>query len=210
MRGIRFDSYGETMKPPHRKTLAQARESIARETILNAAQLAARERGFAVTLAEITTGAGVSNSTLYRYYPAGREAVIERLVIACVDTASQLADAVADIDDPEEALAAWMRAGFDMVSEYGLLAVQIANGVMPEFCTDAARLDELYRFTGHLIKRWIDAGHARGDVVTADAVGFWYALVAPIRLKGIDDAAQMTELADATLELFKRAYGRSI
>lgn len=197
------------MKSPQKNTFARARESAARDTILNAAKDAAHPRGFAVTLAEITAAAGVSNSTLYRYFPAGRDGVVKVLAKACVDDTERLSVPIRRIEDPEEALSDWLHVGFVMVDEYGMLAVEIASGVIPDFCIHTIRLNELYRFTGYIIKRWATAGHARDDLVTQEAVQTWFALVAPIRLRdAIGDPKQIAEIARTTLVLFQRAYGR--
>ncbi|HEX4865705.1 MAG TPA: helix-turn-helix domain-containing protein, partial [Acidimicrobiales bacterium] len=74
-----------------------------RELILAAADKAFAEEGLGVPVDEIARRAGVGAGTLYRHFPT-KEALFEAVLVAHLDGITERARALAEREDPDEAL----------------------------------------------------------------------------------------------------------
>ena len=166
-----------------RGELERYRSGETRARLLEVAQEVACEAGFAAEVTEVARRAGISTSTLYRYF-ASREALIQALVQRSAEEVAQAAAAILGTADPERALRDWMLFGFSMLERWGVLALAISGGMTPDWARGNISPPQLYRFTGHLLKRWRDGGYARPDMNVRSAVRVWFALVAPLRVRG--------------------------
>jgi len=108
---------------------------------------------------------------------------------------------------PREALIAWLRVGFLAVERYGSLAPEAC---CPDTTPDWAEMphEELYRFTGMLIRRAKEAGCFREELRTRSAVRDWFAASHPFRFAWARrEGMPLEELYAETVEILGPAMG---
>jgi AcrR family transcriptional regulator len=189
--------------------IAEYRERTIREHILEAARTAFAASGHAAHVRDIVGAGDFSLSTLYRYFPEGKDQIVVDLFARMVAEVGADMERVAAIEDTREALEAWMDVGFEQVDRYGLLASSLATGNLPELHRDLLPVADLYRFTGRLIKRAIEQRQLAAHTPVRDAVRVWFALVVPGRIRGcLRDGLTIREIRDLTLGYFFRLFAQ--
>lgn len=191
-----------------RDELGRFHNNATRLRLLEAAREVAQGSGFGAEITEVARRSGISTSTLYRHFE-NREALLRALVAQSAAEVLEAAREIARQTDPEAALRGWMLFGFAMVERWGVLALAITAGLTPKWARGGTEPDQLYRFTGWLLKRWRDAGRAREDMDVRAAVRIWFALVSPYRVRGcLADGMTTEEIAEETLSAFRTLYGK--
>ena len=181
-----------------------SRSKVSRQAILDAARAAFAEAGYETHVRDIAAAGDFSLSTLYRYYPDGKDQIVADLHAEIADEVRRDMQRIDAIADARAALEAWMDAGFEKVERYGLLASSIATGHAPVAHRNALPVLDLYRFTGRLLKRAVSQGRL-GQIDVREAVRVWFALVAPGRIRGCQrDGMRIREIRDLTLGYFFR------
>ncbi len=192
--------------PPAAKP-AKTREESIRQQILDAARIAFARGGYDTPVREVVAAGDFSLSTLYRYYPSGKEHIVLDLYRALVDEVRDDMVRVDAIPDARTALEAWMDVGFEKVERYGVLASSVATGPLPKVHRGAVPVADLYRFTGRLIKRAVAQGDLAPNIDVREAVRVWFALVGPLRIRGcLRDGMTLREIRDITLGYFFRLF----
>jgi AcrR family transcriptional regulator len=145
---------------PHAER-ADARANRAR--LIAAAHEVFRERGLDAEMKEIAERAGLGIGTIYRNFPT-KDDLIAAIVLDAIASMKTNLSAIATIDDPVEALRAFLDQGFAVVDRYGDVLLGIMQGQMPAACRrefeELARLDQV----ASVIRRGIDRGIFRDDL----------------------------------------------
>ena len=141
----------------------------ARRRLLEAAGRCIVRRGNAqIRMAEVADEAGVSRSTLYRYFP-NRDEVLLGLMLARVDTAlGELVRSLRDPDDPVRSLPEMVLARVESVSGNPLNEALFAaeSTAVPTALEVGAQpvVEVLLRHYGPLLQRWQDAERLYPDL----------------------------------------------
>jgi AcrR family transcriptional regulator len=141
----------------------------ARRRLLEAAGRCIVRRGNAqIRMAEVADEAGVSRSTVYRYFP-NRDEVLLGLILARVDTAlGELVRSLRDPDDPARSLPEMVLARVESVAGNPLNEALFAaeSTAVPTALEVGAQpvVDVLLRHYGPLLQRWQDAGRLYPDL----------------------------------------------
>jgi AcrR family transcriptional regulator len=146
---------------------ADARANRAR--LIAAAHEVFRERGWDAEMKEIAERAGLGIGTIYRNFPT-KEDLIVAIFTEAFDEMQSVFRAVLALDDPVEAIRAFIRAGLGVVQSYGHIFLAMMQSQLPPACkTQFEKLDKLEPMAG-VVRRGIDRGIFRADldpVVTA-------------------------------------------
>lgn len=196
------------MPNPPAAEIADYRERVTRRHILDAARSAFASAGYEAQIRDIVDAGSFSMSTLYRYFPDGKDQIVLDLYAQMVDEVRADMACVNQITDARAALEAWMDAGFEKVDRYGLLASAIATGHQPTPHRGTLPILDLYRFTGRLIKQAIAQQQLGSQVAVREAVRVWFALVAPGRIHGcLRDGMSTREIRDLSVGYFFKLFG---
>jgi TetR/AcrR family transcriptional regulator len=147
----------------------------ARRLLLDAASRCIVRRGNSqIRMAEVADEAGVSRSTLYRYFP-NRDEVLLGLMLARVDTAlGELVRSLRDPDDPVRSLPEMVLARVESVSGNPLNEALFAaeSTAVPTALEVGAQpvVEVLLRHYGPLLQRWQDAERLYPDLEHRDVV----------------------------------------
>lgn len=189
-----------------RRGRADARQN--RSRLLAAARAVFCERGLQGEVTEIASRAGVGAGTLYRHFPSK-----EALTLAVADELGQSVlrelDRASQIDDARAALASIVRAGYQLVEEYGQLFLAMTSGGAPAPLIEAFASEQIGAQIARVIQRGIDQDHFRSDLDVDHAVGLLYALFAPISLTQLMRQRSLPEIADASTEFFLAGLART-
>jgi AcrR family transcriptional regulator len=151
------------MSEPQARLRADAQRN--RERILTAAGELFADRGVDVSMDEIALAAGVGVGTVYRRFP-DREALIEALFEEKREAIAGIARRAQEIDDPWEALIAFMRAMARLqAQDRGLREVLLSDRGRERV---AAIRGTIRPVAAELIRRAKDAGALREDVEDFD------------------------------------------
>lgn len=195
------------MPEPPAVQIADYRERVTRRHILDAARTAFANAGYEAQIRDIVGAGSFSMSTLYRYFPDGKDQIVLDLYTQMVDEVRGDMARVLQIPDARAALKAWMDVGFEKIDRYGLLAAAIATGHQPAPHRGALPVRDLYRFTGRLIKRAIAQRQLPPRLEVREAVRVWFALVAPGRIQGcLRDGMSTREVRDLSLGYFFKLF----
>lgn len=147
----------------------------ARRLLLDAASRCIVRRGNSqIRMAEVADEAGVSRSTLYRYFP-GRDDVLLGLMLARIDAAlEELLRSLRHPEDPARSLPEMVLARVESVegdplnealfaAESTAVATALELGSQPI-------VDVLLRHYGPLLQRWKDAGRIHPDLDSGSTV----------------------------------------
>jgi AcrR family transcriptional regulator len=167
------------------------------ERLLDAARELIAERGPQVPLDEVARAAGVGIGTLYRRFP-DRDALLRAVVLDALERARVAAEHAAELDDPFEALATYLRVALELR----------VSAVMPQVL-DVLDLDdpELAKARdASPVERLVDAARDAGvippDVSFSDVAMMLVRIARP--LPGPLPQQAKDELARRHLELFIR------
>lgn len=167
------------------------------ERLLAAARDLIAERGAGVPLEDVARAAGVGIGTLYRRFP-DREALLRAVVLDALARTRQAAERAAELDDPFEALATYLRMALELR----------VSAVMPQVL-DVLDLDEpeLARARdASAVERLVDearqAGAIAADVSFSDVAMMLVRIARP--LPGPLPMEAKDDLARRHLELFIR------
>jgi len=189
-----------------RQGRADARQNRAR--LLAAARAVFCEHGLQGEVTEIASRAGVGVGTLYRHFPSK-----EALTLAVADELGQAIlrelDRSSQIDDARAALASIVRAGYQLVEEYGQLFLAMMSGGAPAPLYEAFASEQIGTQIARVIQHGIDQDHFRSDLDVEHAVGLLYALFAPISLTQLMRQRSLPEIADASTEFFLAGLART-
>ncbi len=151
--------------PAARKPRADAQRN--RRRILAAAKQAFTRSGANASLDDIAKQAGVGPGTLYRHFPT-RDALLEAVYQAEVDTLAAAAAELANAMPPLPALRAWMLLFVDYIATKKIIApalTALAGG--PSQVIEAS-YDRIHTAVGALVRRAVASGDLRADVDPAD------------------------------------------
>ncbi len=179
------------------------------ERLLSAARDVVADRGAGVPLEDIAQQAGVGIATLYRRFP-DRTALLRAVVIdALTRTHQAAARAAAENDDPFEALAAYLRAAFE------LRVSAVIPQVLGTLDLDEPELAEVREASARAAEHLVDEAHASGllpkDVTFLDIGMMLVRIARPI--PGPISAELKHDLGRRHLDLFirgLRAEGRPL
>ncbi|QLL06773.1 TetR/AcrR family transcriptional regulator [Mycobacterium vicinigordonae] len=144
-------------------------DSEARRLLLDAASRCIVRRGNAqIRMAEVADEAGVSRSTLYRYFP-GRNDLLLGLMLARIDAAlAEMVRSLRDPDDPAHALPEMILARVESVEgdplNEALFAAEstAVSGALEQGSQPI--VDVLLRHYGPLLQRWKNIGRLYDDL----------------------------------------------
>lgn len=140
---------------------ADARANRAR--LMAAAQEVFRERGWDAEMKEIAERAGLGIGTIYRNFPT-KEDLIVAIFMEAFDEMRTRFSAVMALDDPVEAIRAFIRAGLTVVQTYGHIFLAMMQGQLPPVCqAQFEKLDKLEPMAT-VVRRGIDRGLFRADL----------------------------------------------
>ena len=153
-------------KPPAaRKPRADAQRN--RRRILAAAKEAFTRSGANASLDDIAKQAGVGPGTLYRHFPT-RDALLEAVYQAEVDTLAAAAADLARTMPPLPALRAWMLLFVDYIAAKKIIAPALTALAGGSSQVIEASYDRIHAAVGALVRRAVDSGDLRADVDPAD------------------------------------------
>ncbi|HET9420472.1 MAG TPA: helix-turn-helix domain-containing protein [Nocardioides sp.] len=167
------------------------------ERLLAAARELIAERGAGVPLEDVAKRAGVGIATLYRRFP-DRDALLRAVVLDALTRTRLAAERAAELDDPFEALATYLRFALELR----------VSAVMPQVLDvmdlDDPEIEEARDATA--VERLVDAARESGDLPAdirfADVAMMLVRIARP--LPGPLPMAAKDELARRHLELFIR------
>ena len=173
------------------------------ERILEATRLVLAEAGFSSEVTAVAKRAGVGVGTIYRHF-GSRDGLLRVVVGEVIDRARVELTAIAvGVEDAEEAIRGTMAAGFQMVDEYGQLAIELTAGTHPALFTEVTESRaEMARMFGSLIKRGIAQGHFPDTIDVRYAVCAWFGLVAPTMLRDLLAVRNVSDVAAMTTRFF--------
>ena len=167
------------------------------ERLLSAARELIAERGAGVPLEDVARRAGVGIATLYRRYP-DRPALLRAVVLDALTQTRLAAERAAELDDPFEALATYLRIALELR----------VSAVMPQVL-DVLDLDDPEMAEARdatAVERLVDAARGSGDIAAdlsfADVAMMLVRIARP--LPGPLPMEAKDELARRHLELFIR------
>jgi AcrR family transcriptional regulator len=167
------------------------------ERLLAAARELIAERGAGVPLEDVAKRAGVGIATLYRRFP-DRDALLRAVVLDALTRTRLAAERAAELDDPFEALATYLRFALELR----------VSAVMPQVL-DAVDLDDpeiAEARDASAVERLVDAARESGDLPAdirfADVAMMLVRIARP--LPGPLPMEAKDELARRHLELFIR------
>jgi AcrR family transcriptional regulator len=167
------------------------------ERLLAAARELIAERGAGVPLEDIAKRAGVGIATLYRRFP-DRDALLRAVVLDALTRTRLAAERAAELDDPFEALATYLRFALELR----------VSAVMPQVL-DVIDLDDPEIAAARdatVVERLVDAARESGDLPDdirfADVAMMLVRIARP--LPGPLPMEAKDELARRHLELFIR------
>lgn len=147
----------------------------ARRLLLDAASRCIVRRGNSqIRMAEVADEAGVSRSTLYRYFP-GRDDVLLGLMLARIDTAlGELVRSLRHPDDPVRSLPEMVLARVESVEgdplNEALFATESTAVPSALELGSLPIVDVLLRHYGPLLQRWKEAGRLYDDLDPSSVV----------------------------------------
>lgn len=167
------------------------------ERLLAAARELIAERGAGVPLEDVAKRAGVGIATLYRRFP-DRDALLRAVVLDALTRTRLAAERAAELDDPFEALATYLRVALELR----------VSAVMPQVL-DVIDLDDpeiAEARDATVVERLVDAARESGDLPAdirfADVAMMLVRIARP--LPGPLPMQAKDELARRHLELFIR------
>jgi AcrR family transcriptional regulator len=182
---------------------ADARRNL--DQLLAAARELIAERGPNVPLEDVARQAGVGIATLYRRFP-DREALLRTVVVDALARTRDAAERAADIDDPFEALATYLRLALEL--RVSAVMPQVLDLIDP----DDAEVAEARERAAEGVTALVDAAHKSGDLpedVTFTDVGMMLVRIAR-PLPGPMPPDLKHELARRHLDLFIRGLRASV
>jgi AcrR family transcriptional regulator len=141
-----------------------------RAQILASAEAVFAEEGLGVPVDEVARRAGVGVGTLYRHFPT-KEALFEAVILHHIETLRDSARALAQSDQPGEALFLFLgHLAREGAVKRNLVEALSGAGIS---ITDTAgeTKEELEQAAGYLLERAQKAGQVRADVTLHDLVG---------------------------------------
>jgi AcrR family transcriptional regulator len=145
----------------HQTERADARANRAR--LIAAAHALFRERGLDAEMKEIAERAGVGVGTIYRNFPT-KDDLVGAIVSEAIGEIRRVVEACALIDDPVDAIRAFMRRGFDVSERYGVVMMAVLGGSMPPDCAEQfAEIKEQDLFSG-IVRAGIERGIFRPGI----------------------------------------------
>ncbi|WP_432992504.1 TetR/AcrR family transcriptional regulator [Dactylosporangium sp. CA-233914] len=184
-----------------RRPRADAQRSV--EQILRAAELLIARDGPSVVLEEVAREAGVGPATLYRHFPS-RMHLFERVYRDRTARSAEHAFALADAEEPTEALFEWLREFVALsVEARGVLATLMSQGLRE---TDPAANAEwgnavVVKAAGRLLEAAQAAGSVRRDIGAEDLVTLISGVIVALESRADVDAAHQHARAERALRV---------
>jgi AcrR family transcriptional regulator len=176
---------------------ADARRNL--EQLLEAARELVADKGPDVPLEEVARRAGVGIATLYRRFP-DRQSLLRAVVVDALQRTQRAAELAAEVEEPFEALATYLRAALELR----------VSAVMPQVLgvldLDDPEVSAARAGSGRAVEALVDAARGSGDLpadVSFADVGMMLVRIAR-PLPGPMPVEQKDELARRHLELFIR------
>ena len=172
-----------------------------RQKLLKAAREVLAERGFEAEISEIASRAGIGSGTIYRNYETKESLILEITRELVNKTSVEVLSIAASVEDAREAVRRTMEVGFERVTEYGKLAIQLVAGAAPSPYSSVMNPETLANIFRLLIRRGIDQGHFRRDLDVEYATAVWFTLVSPSAVRSLGDPPP-SELAERVSDFF--------
>ena len=179
---------------------ADARQN--RDRVLAAAREVLAEQGLGAEINEIAARAGVGTGMIYADFGDKEALVLEVAREMANKTNRELLDVVANVEDPREGVACAMQIGFERVSEYGKLALELVAGNVPPPYSAVVNHEALGIVFAIIIRRGVERGVFRKDIDIEYAVAVWFALVAPRALTELMATRSVDEISRLTTDFF--------
>lgn len=183
--------------------LERSRADQREKRLLDAARSILRERGFEADIRDILKQAGVGTGTAYRHFP-NKEALVRTVIEEMCEATREGLGQASRIEDTRQAVARAMQVGFQMLAEYGQLAVILFAGTEPPEYRGAVDHRGMERYFASLLRRGMRDGQFRSDLDVDHAVGVWYAITAPNALSRLmeDQQRSVEEIAAVTTRFY--------
>jgi AcrR family transcriptional regulator len=169
------------------------------EQLLEAARDLVAEKGAGVPLEEVARRAGVGIATLYRRFP-DRESLLRAVVIDALNRTQQVAELAAEVEEPFEALATYLRGALEL--RVSAVMPQVLGAIDLDEPEVVAARDGSARAVEALVDAARDSGELPADVSFADIGMMLVRIARP--LPGPIPIETKDELARRHLELFIR------
>ena len=167
------------------------------------------EQGLSVKMEEIAAAAGVGVASIYRAWETKEDLIGEVIEGMVTEAEATLRSVAMRYSDAIEAIAMANGVGFDLVTEYGQLALVAFADTLPEpyHSRFTARRAGIPPFFGHLIKRGIDQGYFPKDLDVRYCVLFWQGIVSPQAIGKMLAEYPLVEVRDKTTQTLLRTFG---
>jgi AcrR family transcriptional regulator len=160
-----LDMPAKRSQPPKRRPRADAQRN--RERILEVAKEAFTRSGANASLDDIAKQAGVGPGTLYRHFPT-REELLQAVYRSELEKLAAAEGKFAQTMTPIEALRAWLLLFVDAIAAKELIAPALNTLVGDHKKIFAASYAQMQEAIRSLVKRAIESGDIRKDLVPMD------------------------------------------
>lgn len=164
-----------------------------RERLVEVAQHAFATHGIEASLEEIARQAGVGIGTLYRRFPTREDliaAVLAERYLKLAEVAMVLAE---DRDDPDTALAEWLRLFIEHMALYRGLSMAVKEAIHDQTTALGRTCKEMMDAGQRLLQRGQRLGVFRPDVSFFDVMALCSAIVTAVERRSerpVDDAVK--------------------
>ena len=186
-------------------------KGLFRQSLLDSARRVVAAHGFWRTeIRHLVEASGTGRATIYRYFPNGKDQIFVELARDfTAEAAAQFPVLLANYEDSAERLVAMTRFGFQLIEEYGLMALELVAGLAPPAVHGVFDPQLVYRFIGRTIKDCVAQGHCREGIDVRHAVHTYFTLVHPdYYRRRRDDGASLDQIMDEVLFVFFSAFAR--
>jgi len=171
-----------------------------RQRLIDAAQDVFRERGIDAEMKTIAERAGVGVGTIYRNFPT-KDDLITAIAGELINAMSNVCDEVSTIDDPVEAMRAFVRGGLRTINHYGDVVMATKQRGLPPACHELfTQFNMRGRIIG-LIQHGVEMGRFRADIDVAVAATLVETSLFPPSYQFLRQTHTHEQIVDAVTDL---------
>jgi AcrR family transcriptional regulator len=172
-----------------------------RQRLIDAAYDVFRERGLDAEMKLIAERAGVGMGTIYRNFP-NKEDLVAAIGTRMVDEVTLALAQVHAIEDPREALRAFLNDGLDIIDRYGDIAMAAMHQGLPPACQQLFAKFDKGSFIAEILRRGVASGCFRTDLdIPAVAIAV-ESMLNPTQYKHLRKTHSHEQIVDAFSDLF--------
>lgn len=175
-----------------------------RERILDAAASIIAEKGLGAEVKEIADRAGVGIGTIYRNFPT-KDDLVAAIITDMLDTTRAALEQAVEGQDPAEAVAAYIRAIFDVMPRFTPIVMAMLSGSVSADLKGRMldmMLDEQLK---SLVERGIASGAFRKDLDSDLAAAFIANTFHPMVYLALEGKLDAPAMAEGYIDLVHRA-----